>query len=154
MVRCQSQHLFADYELDRLGLRRVEQRLAGAGQRERALGVDDRERLVEAVDIGARRFRVGRPVGAEPEIAVANREQGAGQPTVVVTEAGLHQPPGVDREPPAVDCDRAALARHGSVSPRSSTTMSAPAATSASRLPPRSTPITIANLPARPDATP
>ena len=105
VVRRQAQHLAADRELDRLGLGRVEHRLAGAGQPEGVLGVDDRERLVEAVDVGARRFRVGRPVGAQPEIAVADREQGAGQAAVVVTEAGLHQPPGVDREALAVDRD-------------------------------------------------
>ena len=63
VVRRQAQHLVADRELDRLGLGRVEHRLAGAGKAERVLGVDDRERLVEAVDVGARRFRIGRPVG-------------------------------------------------------------------------------------------
>ena len=58
-------------------------------------------------------------------------------------------------KPLAIDRDRRCSRRVTPASPaRSSTTMSAPAAPSASRLPPRSTPITSPKLPARPAATP
>ena len=73
---------------------------------------------MEAVDVGAGRLRVGRPVGAQAEVAVADREQRAGQPAVVVTEAGLDQPPGVDREALAVDRDRRCSRRVTRASPR------------------------------------
>src|SRR3954452_25309596 len=109
---------------------------------------------MEAVDVGARRLRIGRPVAAHPQVAVRRGEQGARQPAVIVPQFGLHQPPGVDGKSLAVDGDRAALQRHASVASRSSTTMSAPAWVSASRLPPRSTPTTSPKLPARPAATP
>ena len=94
------------------------------------LGVDDRERLVEAVDVRAGRLRVGRPVGAQPEVAVADREQRPAQPAVVVTEAASRP---AARCRPGSDRDRSRssvqLPLHASVSSRSSTTMSAPAST-------------------------
>ena len=135
----QQHRLVVDVELDRLVVGDVDDGLPDPGEAERLLGVPDRPGLVEAVDEGA--VGVGLPtlldVAAHAQIAVADGEQGLGDPEVLGAVLGLGQRPLVDREPVPVQrvggVDR--VVRRwpfiGSTSSaRSATTMSAPASVS------------------------
>ena len=146
------ERLVVDVELEELGVGHVDDRLAGLREGERLLGVQDGPGLVEAVQERAVRVGVaalGR-VGPHAEVPVADREERLGQPEVVGRWLGLDQSPRLDREPMTGDgrgdvtdlhvADSCCSGR--SVCARSSTTTSAPAASRASRLPPRSTPST------------
>ena len=127
--------LVVDVELHGLVVGDVDDRLAGAGEAERLLGVPDRPGLVEAVDEGA--VGVGLAtlldVAAQAQVAVPDGEQGLGHAEVVVSVLGLGQRPLVDREPHPVqrvaDQDRVVGRRdqhHSASSARSVTTTSAP----------------------------
>ena len=130
-------------------------RLAGAREAVRVLGVDDRPRLVEAVEDHAgvvrRRALLGR--AADAEVAVADGEHRLARGARRL-EPALDDPSSRRRRCCASARRAASRALMRTSSPRSSTTMSAPAARSSAGAAPRATPITSPKSPraARGDA--
>ena len=98
--RRQVQRLVVDVELQHGGVRHVDDRLPGARQAVRRLGVRHRPGLVETGDERAR--RPGRSAlvkrAADPEVAVAQREHRLRPRRVALRPAGLDQTPVVGRE--------------------------------------------------------
>ncbi len=150
------ERLVVDVELHQLGVRRVDEGLAGSGEPVGRLGVPDRPGLVQPVDVGAVLERVPALLGvaAHPDVAVRDREQGLGDAEVAAVGVALDQAPGVDGEPAAVEGVGRRLTALHARSPRSVTTRVAPAAVSVSAPAPRSTPMTRPNPPAAPARTP
>ncbi len=91
-----------------VGVRDVEDPLAGAGEAVGVLRVLDVPGLVEAVDEAARQLGVGGgPVGAaDTEVAVAEAEEGLQRAGVAGEVHSLDQLPGVIGEPRAVRGDK------------------------------------------------
>src|SRR3954470_8135247 len=142
------ERLVVNKQPDELAVGDVDEGLAVLRIAVTRLGVGQRSLLVVAVEVGARQ-RVRLPlveVAAQPEVSVGQREHRLRLRQDVRVEPGLTQHPGLDGEDVVRD--------HESSSLRSRTTTSAPCARNASAWPTRSTPMTIAKLPARPAATP
>src|SRR5690606_23234388 len=123
---------------------------------EPALAVHERVGLVQAVEVGAAEHaRLALvEVAAQPEVAVGEREDRLGLRQQVRAQARLAHAPGLGRE--GLEVDRHVVLASSSTmsSARSSTTMSAPCARSASAWPTRLTPTTQPKPPARPASTP
>ena len=109
------QRLVVDVQLHQLGVGDVDDRLAGLGERERVLGVLDVPRLVEAVEVGAVAVRLAAlgGVGAHPDVAVAEGEQGLGHTEVLRLVLALDESPRIDREPDGVEAGRHVAEPHG-----------------------------------------
>ena len=129
------QRLVLDQQPDELAVGHVDHALAVLRVAVGALAVAQRDRLVEAVEIGAAEgARLALvEVAAQAQVAVGDGEERLGLGQEVEVELGLAQAPGLGRVGVVVD--------HSS-SPRSSTTTSAPCCLSASAWPTRSTPTT------------
>ena len=99
------ERLVVDVELHQLGVRGVDDRLAGAGEPVGRLGVPDRPGLVQPVDVGAVLERVAALLGvaAHADVAVGDGEQGLGDAEVAAVGVALDQAPRVDGEPAAVE---------------------------------------------------
>src|SRR5205807_7137049 len=109
-----------------------------------------RAEIIDRVQVRARK-----PVGlalveiaAQTQVPVGEGKQRLGLRQHVQVQLSFTNPPGILAE------GRMADHWHGSNSDRSSTTISAPRRSSASRWPVRSTPTTNPNWPARPASTP
>ena len=92
--------LVVDEQAHDLAVRDVDERLAGLGVAVAGLGVGQRPRLVEAVEVGPRRA-VGLAlveVAAQPDVAVGEREDGLGLRELVEAQLALADDPGVDLE--------------------------------------------------------
>ena len=143
------ERLVVDQQPDDLAVGDVDHRLARLGVAVAGLGVGQRARLVEAVQVGA-----GQAVGlalvevaAQADVPVGEREHRSGLGEHVQVQLGLAQRPRLDGEGGMLD-------HESSSSARSETTTSAPCARSSSAWPTRSTPTTQPKPPARPAATP
>ena len=143
------ERLVVDQQPDDLAVRDVHHRLAGLRIAVAGLGVGQRARLVEAVQVAAEEaVRLALvEVSAQPDVPVGEREHRFGLGEQFEMERGLAQRPGFDGEGGVLD-------HESSSSARSETTTSAPCARSSSACPTRSTPTTQAKPPARPAATP
>ncbi len=97
----QQQRLVVDVQLEQLGVGHVDDRLAGLGEAVRLLGMHDRPRLVEPVEVGA--VAVGLTallgIGSHPQIAVAECEQGLEGAEIVVGVRAFDESPWLDGEP-------------------------------------------------------
>src|SRR5690606_12940355 len=144
-------------EAQRRGVGGVDDRLAGCGEPVRRLRILDRPRLVEPVyqdsRLVARDRRVERPTHPDPPVAQGEDRLQEGNELGSVF--GLHQRPRVDGVDVVGELGDDLLApSHGTSSPRSETTTSAPAPRNASGSPWRSTPTTAPKYPLTPAPTP
>ena len=99
------ERLVVDQQPHDLAVGHVDHRLAGLGVAVTGLGVGQRPRLVEAVDVGAR-HAVGSPSSRLPrmrDVAVGQGEQGFRLGQQVEPQLGLAQRPGLDGELGVVD---------------------------------------------------
>ncbi len=99
------QRLVVDVDAHDLGIRGIDDRLTDLGETVGLLGVADGERLVEPVDERALLLREAAldRVAAQAEVAVADGEEGLGDPHVVDREFGFDESPLVDGEAIAID---------------------------------------------------